>query len=67
MVAERSDEGQTSMVDPASVADWAQASFITGLVAGLAAMGMRALTQEQREPSMAPTPNTQAAATTGRR
>ncbi len=55
------------MVDPASVADWAQASFITGLVAGLAAMGMRALTQEQHEPSMAPTPNTQAAATTGRR
>jgi hypothetical protein len=48
------------MIDPASVADWMQASFMTGLVAGLAAAGMWALKQEQHESSVAPSRNIQA-------
>jgi hypothetical protein len=54
------------MLDPGSAADWVQASFMTGVVACLAAAGMRALTREQHERSVAPSPNTRALATTGR-
>jgi hypothetical protein len=54
------------MIDPGSAADWVQASFMTGLVASLAAAGMWALPREQHEPSVAPSPNTQAVAMTGR-
>ena len=44
------------MIDPASAADWVQASLVTGLVAGLAAAGMRALTHDQHESWAAPSP-----------
>ncbi len=54
------------MIDPGSTADWVQASFMTGLVACLAAAGMWTLTREQQERSMAPSPNTQAVAMTRR-
>ncbi len=45
------------MIDPGSATDWLQASFLTGLVACLAAAGSWALTREQHdERSLAPHP-----------
>lgn len=44
------------MIHQGSAADWVQASFLTGLVACLAAAGSWALTQEQHERSPAPQP-----------
>jgi hypothetical protein len=54
------------MIDPSSVADWVQASFMTGLVACLAAAGAWTLTREQHERSVAPSPDTRALAMTRR-
>jgi hypothetical protein len=54
------------MLDPGSAADWVQASFMTSVVACLAAAGMWALTREQHERSVALSPNTRALTITSR-
>jgi hypothetical protein len=47
------------MIDPASAADWVQASLVAGLLASLAAGGMWALRLERRhEQALAPSPST---------
>jgi hypothetical protein len=43
------DERTHTMIDPASAADWVQASLVAGLLASLAAGGMWALGLEQRQ------------------
>jgi hypothetical protein len=53
---EATTKERNSMIDPGSAADWLQASFLTGLVAGLAATGGWALTREQHEHPITPQP-----------
>ncbi|HEX6678813.1 MAG TPA: hypothetical protein VF486_27820 [Actinomycetes bacterium] len=55
------------MVDPASLADWVQASCMAGVVVGLAAAGRWALAQDQRESSAKPVPESQVVAVARRR
>jgi hypothetical protein len=58
------------MIDPASAADWMQASLVAGLLASLVAGGTWALGLEQRhEQAMAPAtrPDTEALARAARR
>jgi hypothetical protein len=54
------------MIDPGSAADWAQASLMTGVLALLTGAGIWALRREQHERLVAPRPNTQAVAMTGK-
>jgi hypothetical protein len=53
----RADREEHTMVDPGSVADWAQATVMAAALAGVAAAGLRALREElARQPAPQPIP-----------